>query len=447
MSRSSALGSHAPGIIDTPPLVPSRAETIKPPRPHRPSPTLPAKARRASLPDAIMIGDDGDPMNLARTGVAWPDGGDDGGSGANIGCAITSGSNPKRRSRSAGAGRDYSSKEHRMSPIQWRQWRRRSDEIRYWRESAGEVSSACEAISSMGIDMPSLAPKPSRGEETARDRLSQSDDDHATAADQEEDFNFGLPAHAVPSPEPISVEERLVTLEIKVMDFEYALSKLQATLQSPRDPGPPDCEGMNPPMFDDAGRSRRPPMPPYHPGRPSQDSSPPASSHGVPMTPASQKSQAPPRTPPSRSTGRLHPRPTSVATTLKGGSAARVSRPQTPHLTIEHYTTLITLIRREQSARQRLEDEVSHLQQQLRLLHPPPVATFRDFSGRHAQSPDVASASDGRRYRGRPRSDDAETTETTDTDEASFYEAYVTPIERREFERGHLRAEEEGVAF
>lgn len=441
MSRSSALGSHAPMIIGTP-VDPSKREKTKPARPDRSLPALPAKPRRASLPSAISNVDERGATNLTRAGPRWQDGGDDGVDGGDIGFAITSGSNPKRRSRSAGTLRD-ASKEHRMSPIQWRQWRRRSDEIRYWRESVGEASPAFDFTTSTGTPMLPLSSPLAQGEATTKNRSSRSDDDRA-AEDHNGNFNFGLPANAVPDPEHVGLEERMVTLEIKLMDFEYAISKLQASLVSPRDPAPHEFETENPRMSEDSASASRPPVPRYHPRRPSQDSSPPASSYSAPMTPASQNFQGPLRTPPSHSTGRHDPRPTSVATTLKAGSANRVPRPSTANLTIEHYTTLISLIRREQSARLRLEDEVSFLQQQLRLLNPPPLATFRDFSGRHAESPNVASASEGRPHRGRPGSYDAE---TTDTDDASFHEVYVTPVERGELERGYLRAEEEGVAF
>ena len=332
-----------------------------------------------------------------------------------------------------------------MSPIQWRQWRR-SDEIRYWRESAEEMAPAFDFTTSMETHRPlPLSSTPSKGEDPAKDRIRRSDDDDGAAEDHEGNFNFGLPANVVPDPEHVGLEERIVTLEIKMMDFEYAISKLQASVSPPRgDPEPHELDTEHQPGSEASESPARPPIPRYHRRGPSEDSSPPASTYSAPMTPASQKTPAPLRTPPSHPAGRPDPRPTSVATTLKAGSGNRASRPTTTNLTIEHYTTLISLIRREQAARLRLEDEVSYLQQQLRLLHPPPVATFRDFSGRHAESPDVASASEGRRYRGRRGSYDAE---TTDTDDASFHEVYVTPVERGEFERGYLRAEEEGVAF
>lgn len=423
------------------PIDPSKREKTKPQRPDRSLPAPPVKPRRASLPSAIANVEEGDAADRTQAGTALQRGGDDGVDGGDIGFAITSDSNPKRRSRSAGALHDVS-KEHRMSPIQWRQWRRRSDEIRYWRESVGEASPAFDFVTSPETGMLPLSSPPAQGEAITRNRSSRSDDDRA-AEDRDDNFNFDLPVTAVPDPEHVGLEERMVTLEIKLMDFEYAISKLQASLLSPRDPDPREFETEIPRMSQDSASASRPPVPRHHP-RPSQDSSPPASNYSAPMTPASQKFHGPLRTPPSRSTGKIDPRPTSVATTLKAGSSNLISRPGTTSLTIEHYTTLIRLIRREQSARLRLEDEVSFLQQQLRLLNPPPLATFRDFSGRHADSPDVASASEGRRRRGHhPGTYDAD----TDTDDASFHEVYVTPVERGELERGYLRAEEEGVAF
>lgn len=436
VSRSSALGSHAPTVI-SPPVELSQREKTKPVRPDRPFPSFLAQPRRASLSGAIANAKDRDAGDDARAGPGWSEGGDDGIDGANIGYAITSGSNPKRRSRSAGTLRD-SSKEHRMSPIQWRQWRRRSDEIRYWRESAEEMSAAFDVMKSTGTPLQPSSSTRTHGEETTKDRASRSDDGRA-AEDPDGNFDFGLPANVVTDPEHVGLEERMVTLEIKLMDFEYAISKLQAGLLSPQEAGPHEFSAENFPMSEASESPARPAIPRHHPRQPSQDSN-----YSVPMTPASPNPQASLRTPPFHSTGWHDPRPASVATTLKASSGNRGSRLTPTNLTIEHYTTLISLIRREQSARMRLEDEVSFLRQQLRLLNPPPVATFRDFSGRHAESPDVASGSADRRYRSRPREYDAE---TTDTDDASFHEVYVTPVERGELERAYLPAEEEGVAF
>lgn len=442
VSHASALGSHAPLILANP-LDMSKGKKTKPPRPDRSPPMLPAKPRRASLPGTMVNVEEADAVIFARAGLGAQERGDDGVDGANIGYAVTSGSNPKRRSRSAGTVRDPA-KEHRMSPIQWRQWRRRSDEIRYWRESAGEVSPALDPAMFTGSQLVPISPTLSQGEDASKNRLSSSDDYHA-ADDQPGNFNFGLPADAIPTPEHIGLEERMVTLEIKLMDFEYAISKMQAALLSPRSPGPLECDAENPPVAEGPDVQSPPPIPPYHPSRPSQDSTATSSSQSAPTTPALPNPPDPLRTPQSRSIGTVDPRPTSVATTLKARSAHRASRSSRVDLTMEHYTALITLIRREQSARLRLEDQVSLLQQQLRLLNPPPIATFRDFSGRHAESPEVGNASsEARRYRGRQGSY-ADT--TTDTDDASFHEVYVTPVERGEFERDHLPVEEEGVAF
>ena len=74
------------------------------------------------------------------------------------------------------------------------------------------------------------------------------------------------------------------------------------------------------------------------------------------------------------------PRPTSVATTIKQGAHSGIHtssekppsaersggmRSSLTNLTIEHYTTLIALIRHEQLARQRLEEQVTSMQEQL----------------------------------------------------------------------------------
>lgn len=142
---------------------------------------------------------------------------------------------------------------------------------------------------------------------------------------------------------------------------------------------------------------------------------------------------------------------------MKAVPRDRTSRSSTTGLTTEHHTTLISLLRREQSARLRLEDKVSALQHQLHLLmsaqasHPNvPSRTYgsRDGPGRGGSSSDeMEQNTDAVRGRLRRRRPSAYLADETDTDDASFHEVYVTPVERGEVERERLAAEEEGVAF
>ena len=442
VSRSSALGSHAPFSLEVPPEA-GNVEDKSPKRPDRSPTERPARPRRASLPSVVLSAEERDTMNLALAGLGLQDTGAHVAEGNNIGFAVTSGSNPKRRSRSAGTFRDHeTAKEHRMSPIQWRQWRRRSDEIRYWRESVDGISPILGSIPFIGSTVHQASPAISRNNQTAKDSMDVPRDDEEYVHDEHGAFNFELQGDAVENQERMGVEERLITLEIKLMDFEYVISKLQADGMPQRNQTPHELEPTHPQVSEDRQHQDLSQTSIYHKARPSEDSSAPSSTRSGPMTPPSQILQGPFRTPQSQITIKSEPRPHSVATTLKAAPGDRSSRNSFTGLTVEHYTTLITLIRREQSARLRLEDQVSALQQQLHLLNTP-SHNFRDFSGRHA-SPETSRQGRYRSARGRGRSSNYS---ETDTDDASFHEVYVTPVERGEFERQHLGPTEEGVAF
>ena len=354
----------------------------------------------------------------------------------NIGFAVTNGSNPKRRSRSVGAFRDT---EHRMSPIQWRRWRRRSDEIKYWRQSAD--------LGSLGIK--------------GFDSSEPEQKDHADAADNNDghlgqhsgEFNFGLPADAIQNQERIGLEERIVTLEIKLMDFEYAISKLQAGSTSPPRRLSERIEMARRQNSVDSYFSSD-----YRQARVQE--SPALPQETPPLSPSKFAYET-----------TLQQRPTSVATTLKAsasgpytsaykGSIDRGTGSSLTGLTIEHYTTLVTLIRHEQSSRVRLEQQVSMLQQQLDRISPPRSSHShahshsRSLSSQQRRQGFVDVGNRGGHYRQRrPRSSSYSTNET-DTDDDVYHDVYVTPditpVERGEYERGafeRVAGVEEGMAF
>ena len=380
--------------------------------------------------------------------------------GHNIGFAVTSGSNPKRRSRSVEAYRT-SAKEHRMSPIQWRQWRRRSDEIRYWRESTNSDGSPAIGgtgfVSSGPLDL-SSNPEVKSSFDLVGDQEGRPFEAH------NQDFNFGLPADDVHSNdnigEHIGLEERMITLELKLMDFEFAISKLQAGSFSPTDRSQhleqlPALPAHSRSVSDQAQ---------MHSSKANTggfvDQYPSLAYYHNAGTPASQQCSFGAGQDPTIIQPR--PRPASIATTLKASGANqrnnspitrdRNARNSITELTIEHYTTLITLIRREQSARMRLEDQVAELQHQIQHLQAgsPSSANSRRREqqnlGRHFSPDDIQRpyrlGVDSRQQRGRS----SNYSEGTDTDDDAFHDVYVTPVERGEFERETFDGEE-GVAF
>lgn len=419
------------------------------------------RPRRASLPSVILSSQEAEDINNALTGLGFEDTTTQIVDGQNIGFAVTSGSNPKRRSRSVGAYRT-SAKEHRMSPIQWRQWRRRSDEIRYWREST--TSDGSPAIGGTGFI--TSEPLEVSADSAAKSVLNVSDHEGRPFEAHNQDFNFGLPADDIQVNdnigEPIGLEERMITLELKLMDFELAISKLQASSLSPTDrlqhPDPvPGIPGHSRSVSD---------QPQMHSSRagggPFVDQYPSLAYYQYGGTPASQQGPFGAGQDPTAIQPR--PRPASIATTLKASGASnqnnspitrdRTSRNSITELTIEHYTTLITLIRREQSARMRLEDQVTDLQLQIEALQAasPPSARSRRREqqqnlGRHFSPDDIIRpyglGVDSRQKRGRSSN---YSEEETDTDDDAFHDVYVTPVERGEFERETFDGEE-GVAF
>jgi len=393
------------------------------------------------VPNLVLNKQEVEDVDAAMTGSGLEDGQEPTVDAQAIGFAVTNGSNPRRRSRSVGASMDP---EHRMSPIQWRRWQRRSDETRYRRASPDLIS-----LGIKGPDSPQMAQKDDN------DTVDEGEDN---IGQHNGDFNFGLPAEAMHNQERIGLEERLITMEIKLMDFEYALSKLQAGSTSPSR-WHSQCIRMD---------ERQESIDSHFPSDRQLDTEP--SSVIAPDSSPKVTSQWVKDVMPN-------PRPTSVATTLKAGhsgqssvpwkeSVDRSTRSSLTGLTIDHYTTLITLVRNEQASRQRLEQQVSALQDRLDALSPP----YSSHSHAHSisQQSHSRSLSSSQRRQGfvdlrggvrarhhRQRSSSYSTNET-DTDDDAYHDVYVTPDitpverERGEYERGafdRVAGIGEGMAF
>ena len=418
--------------------VPPQPESLPP---ERMPPERPARPRRASVPSVILNRPEIQETEAAMTGLGLQTNEEQLVDAHNIGFAVTNGSNPKRRSRSVGA---FCDTEHRMSPIQWRRWRRRSDEIKYWRQSTDLGSLGIKSFGSPELEQ--------------KEDLDITGNDDRNPGRRSEEFNFGLPADTMQSQDRIGLEERIVTLEIKLMDFEYAISKLQAGFVSP---------------------SRRHSERAEFVGRQNSVDSYLSSDHQqAPIEASPALVQGSPPGSPSKFAHEAIPqqRPTSVATTLKAstsgpnasvhkGSIDRSTRSSLVGLTIEHYTTLVTLIRHEQNSRVRLEQHVSLLQQQLDRMSPPHSSQSHTHSlSQHSHSRSLSSQQRrqgfvdignrrGHYRQPRPRSSSYSTNET-DTDDDIYHEVYVTPnitpVERGEYERGafeRVAGVEEGMAF
>ena len=415
-------------------------DLILPQQERLPPPERPVRPRRASVPSVILNRPEIQEAEATMMGLVTKSSDEQPVDAHNIGFAVTNGSNPKRRSRSVGAFRDT---EHRMSPIQWRRWRRRSDEIKYWRQSTD--------LGSLGIKE-FESPEPEQKETT-----DAADNEVGNPSQHSEEFNFGLSADRPQNQDRSGLEERIVTLEIKLMDFEYAISKLQAGSTSPARRHSNGNEM--------AGRQN------------SVDSYLSSGHRQAPIEASPILSQEISSTSLSNLDHEATPqqRPTSVATTLKASALGPYPAVQGPAdrgpgssplgFTIDNYTSLITLIRHERSSRVRLEQQVSMLQQQLDHMslsrssysHTPSPSQHshsRSLSSQQRRQGFVDVGNRGGLYRQpRPRSSSYSTNET-DTDDDIYHDVYVTPdvtpVERGEYERGafeRVAGVEEGMAF
>jgi len=423
ISQRSALGSHSPfehvlypEVNDT---IPDDAE----PKYGRPrGASLPSLIINPPVPTLPRAGE-GPDEELSPRDIQTTDDGP-------IGFAVTSGSHPKRRSRSADAFYD-ASRGHRMSPIQWRQWRRRSDEIRFWRDSIAESPVLASNLEDQEI--PAV--------EAAQDDAANAENEAPveTGKDAHDTFDFGVLATSVHEREEVSIDARIVTLEVKLMDLEYAISKIQAQPPSPAGP---------------SSRNLQPDFQLRKPSAGSEQSGTSSHSKNMEQSHANVESIEPTPLPSNEAHQERKARPVSSTPTIRPPTAtpppaseheARKSgnRNSITSLTIDHYTTLIGLIRREQAARIRLEDQVSDLQRQLMNMQYPSPPQSRARIPRWKGSPYNVTSSEVIPARSGRSVFEDDDTDTEDGDE----DIYETPTERREFEGAIFGGPFEGEAF
>ena len=182
-------------------------------------------------------------------------------------------------------------------------------------------------------------------------------------------FDFGLEK---PGSEPATLEERVNTLEVKVFDFEYAIARLQGhelakPLLHPK-AQPPKRRSIHE-LFPSASvKSMLSLMPSQEPTSflNSPDESPmPSTDHE----------------------GSFRPDRSSKATTIRPLTArqrspprSRLPSPSLSQLTVAQYDQLMEIIRQEQEARCKLEQQVTDLQKELEVLRTPVYAEIRPIS-------------------------------------------------------------------
>jgi hypothetical protein len=234
---------------------------------------------------------------------------------------------------------------HRMSPIQWR---RRSDKINSWRTSIFESDDRRP---------PSVRPHTSASDVPT----TAITDDRETSVPEDRDGTPQTEPEGAPfdienligtmSGTDIPVEQRLATLEVKLMDLEFAIARMQGT----------DTDGFQraADRTPEKGKTPRERRPSHRPNFAVDSSS--SLSETESESSGSFGGSARPI-----STATLRPNP--VCYHPQPWLTASASSINLHGISIEQYSALVTLVRREQTARRTLEVQVTQLQDDLRDL-------------------------------------------------------------------------------
>lgn len=243
----------------------------------------------------------------------------------------------KRRSRSTNS-LQRKANEHRMSPIQWT---RRSAEITY----LGSPVFGAVSDSELSFRSPTRATVASV---TKADELCDAPVDNDNDVEQQTEVESVPPSvgnlvHTMQNHDNLTLEQRVTTLEVKLIDLEFAIARLQDK-RGDSSPTNKSKKSLTP----DAGRQ-------------------PTNKHSPSFSPGFSSSH--------NSSRISEDRPVSTGTVRPSlHRSGTYQSPSSPHvdsgssISIEQYSALITLLRREQSARRTLEGQVSSLRDDIQQL-------------------------------------------------------------------------------
>lgn len=302
-----------------------------------------------------------------------------------IGMAVTSGSHPHRRSRSLGELR-------RVAALPAAA-RRRSDEIKYWRES---------------YDPGVLSPMSSNRAETEEPIVLPNESDHLVDPKQPQPFNFGPMGEmaGMKITQAASLETRVQRLEARMQNMEKIILRSHGGhpdvlhLQDPPKRNPSRIRSFTRPSTDnseislpkhDRHREARQPL------QESQNIQNRSSSYSRPSTVETNASYQhsldnflPPAIPSpnvAHFQSQENGRPLSTSTTIRGIPSSSPTTGKDGALTMEHYTALTNMILAEQTARQQLEGVVRRLQQQLRSFNTSAPGSYLTPDSNQATNP------------------------------------------------------------
>ncbi|KAL5002910.1 hypothetical protein BDV10DRAFT_87004 [Aspergillus recurvatus] len=258
--------------------------------------------------------------------------------------------NVNRRSRSAGALRVLAQEHHRMSPIQWK--RRRSVESEFL------ASTTCGGGSESDSSRP-----PTRSTVATASTSKQSAD---VSAFEEEPENEPMPSPSLPlnvgelinsmqNDDNASLEQRMTTLEVKLIDLEFAIARMQSGRTDTPAADSPKRRGSEPARHKRQKSSAK--------SAKSSGPSPPSSCNDSSTT---EQIPSPDR---PLSTSTIRPSPSDICRARALQAPSMVSlHSDSGAISIQQYSALVMLLRREQTARRNLEQQVSGLREDIERL-------------------------------------------------------------------------------
>ncbi|KAK5062951.1 hypothetical protein LTR84_005027 [Exophiala bonariae] len=266
----------------------------------------------------------------------------------------------KRRSRSA----DALNQLLRQEGVEPSSKRDRASEIAYWRNSA--IQNPVPVFSGQTITVdPVHVPQ----------TVASIDGSEPTSSviNPLQTFDFGLDGS---DKYDTSIEQRVNTLEIKLFDFEYAIAKLQGNeLQKPMLNSRQQQRGSIHNIFPDD--TTYPTMTTASSSEFNFLSSPESTTQDV--TFLSSPGESPPISPDNDELFRPQRASKATTATIRPYTARRRS-PRSPsiHLSAERFERLMEIMREEQIARRKLEEQMSELRQEIEILRTPIFATIRE---------------------------------------------------------------------
>lgn len=241
----------------------------------------------------------------------------------------------RRRSRSTDALRDLADERPPSPPA----WRPRTSSMPTTAPESKSPPRAESSVSGQSV-------RPSTG--TTGTTVSSIPEPVQEAEQMNLPRNVGNLVRTMQQDDGLTVEQRLTTLEVKLIDLEFAIARMQSS-PTGTIPTSRSSRQKTAPLSDSPAHMRNKPSSGYL-GSVERDESPSPLAHLSTERPTSTSTIRPE----TRHTRTVRHAPSTTSLSDFGG------------VSIEQYSTLVTLLRREQTARRNLESQVSSLRDDIR---------------------------------------------------------------------------------